>query len=168
MSRTRRAACLWGLALAAALGCQGVNPAQAQQVAAPVTPADPGVSGRLDKLEKQNELLQKQNEDLRKIVEELQKATSPVNNTSPAPILNKQEVKQIVTEYLQDKDAKAKAEAKPVSGPAGAGWHEVGSDTKFNVSWNNGLIFRRARTTSKCTWAAASTPTGFGGESRRA
>src|SRR5262245_11441394 len=127
---------LWALCAAAALYGGGA-PVQAQQTQ-PLTDQE-----RLEKLEKQLDLLQKQNEELQKALQG-RTADSPVSTT-----VDKNQVQNIVSEYLkaQAEEKKAQADAKS-DGKDGAekpkgplsDWVAVGSDYKMSATWKNGFV----------------------------
>src|SRR5262249_17472657 len=97
---------------------------------------------RLERLEKQNEeirknaeTLQKQNETLMKM---LNNATaSPVSTPGTAP-LAADEVRNIVSGYLQEKEAQQKA-AQEAAVPAD-GRYKIGSDLRMSATWKNGFV----------------------------
>jgi phosphate-selective porin OprO/OprP len=106
--------------------------AQAQQI----VPAAPSVDERLDRLEKLNETLLKQNQELRQELKAIKMPESPVSIG-----VDKSAVQDIVSQYLQQQQEKAKVESKD----KGDGWYQVGSDMKMSASWKNGLLFESAQ-----------------------
>ncbi|MCI0376400.1 MAG: OprO/OprP family phosphate-selective porin, partial [Gemmataceae bacterium] len=101
-----------------------------------VTPinAQESVEQRLDRLEKQNEILQKQNQELLQLLKNAPAA--PVS--APANALSANDVRSVVQGYLAEQEKKTEGAAKK---DAGGGWHEVGSDLNMKGQWNNGLWF---------------------------
>ncbi len=101
--------------------------------------AQESLEERLQRLEKQNEEIRKQNETLMKLLNG-GNAGSEVSAPGATP-LNADDVRGIVTGYLQEKEAK-QAKAAPaaiVADPDGR--YRIGSDLRMSATWKNGIVF---------------------------
>lgn len=102
------------------------------------------LKGRLDRLEKQNEVLQQALQALQAQQPPLGRLGAPITAEAEAG-LNKDQVTDIVANYL-----KAQAEKKTAGGDKKSEWHEVGSDLKLSASWKDGVYFQ---TSNKDFWS---------------
>jgi phosphate-selective porin OprO/OprP len=99
-----------------------------------------------DPLEERLQRLEKQNEEIRKNAEALQKqneALLKLLNTGSAPVstnapLNVDDVKGIVSGYLQERQAKQQADTAAVADPDGR--YKIGSDLRMSATWKNGVV----------------------------
>jgi phosphate-selective porin OprO/OprP len=130
--------------LASGRSAQGQNPAADQ---GGPEKNEASIQLRLERLEKQNEALARQNEHLLKLIERLEKQQAATVSAESGPAaVSKQDVQQIVTEYLQTQEKKREGpETKAAPSPAAPTWYQVGSDTKMSASWKNGLIIESAQ-----------------------
>jgi phosphate-selective porin OprO and OprP len=107
-------------------------PAAAQQ------PADQ----RLDKLEKQNEEFRKQVEILMKQNQALQTKMNSVQATTVSapggPVVSRNEVKELVEEYLAQTQPKLADGGTKIETAPGA--YRIGSDLGMTASWKNGVV----------------------------
>lgn len=134
---------LWALCAAAALWGDGAR-VQAQQSEPPTD------RERLEKLEKQLELLQKQNEQLLRQLQTRPAGDSPVGTT-----VDKDEVRNLVSEFLNAQAEQKKAEGGAMGSGDGKGgekaktplseWFAVGSDFKMSATWKNGFVVSTTR-----------------------
>jgi hypothetical protein len=105
--------------------------------------AQESLEQRLERLEKQNEeirknaeLLQKQNETLLKLIN-TDAAGQPISTRSAAP-LAADEVRGIISSYLQEKETKEAAALPPGVLPDGR--YKIGGDLRMSANWKNGLV----------------------------
>ncbi len=131
LNRLKKArATRWALAGCLALAMTG-------SVSAQETAETKALKDRLDRLEKQNEML----------MEELQKQKGIIlatpTSSSAAALAPADDVKKIVQDELKAADeAKKQKEAEEKAAKVAAG-HEVGSDRKLNATWeNDGIHFK--------------------------
>jgi phosphate-selective porin OprO/OprP len=133
------------LLLASGRSVRGQDPGADQRGPAK---SQPSIQLRLERLEKQNEALAQQNEHLLKLIERLEKQQATAGSAESAPgAVSKQDVQQIVTEYLQAQEKKQDPATQPKAPapPAAPTWYQVGSDAKMSASWKNGLVLESAQ-----------------------